>query len=276
MSTVIIQATLLMLAIGLASTSHAQVEKELSASRQRLIDTERILGAQESVASIPVYYNFDNKIGLARQGSTQYTKIIPYLPYRLNSEYSYVVIPEIQYQTFTNYDGYSGSGLNPIIIQSYFTQSNPEHRKNSLGIGPMLQIRTNMPAMFGSSQNAAGYTVNAVHRTEDWVLGITSYQSFGLGPAPTSSLSANNVFFRPFITHITKNFGNYTLDSEATINIDTGLRSFPINLMGSKLIDVGDVSLLFTLGVRYYTVNTMIGGAQGWGGRVGITYAFSH
>ena len=260
----------------LASPAYAQAQKEISAARQRLIDSERVLGAQESVASVPIYFDFDNKIGVAHQGSTQYTKIFPYLPYRLNSNYSYVVLPTIQYQTFNNFDGYSGSGLNPILIQSYFTQSNPENRRNTFGVGPMMQIRTNMPAMFGSAQNAAGYTVNAVHRTENWVVGIDGYQSFGLGPAPTTSLSANNVFFRPFITHITKNFGNYTLDTESIINIDTGLHSYPINLMGSKLIDIGDESFLFTLGVRYYTVNTMIGGAQGWGGRIGLTYAFPH
>ena len=256
--------------------SIAQTGQSLSRGDERLISSERILGAQDEVGSIPISYNFDQKVGLAHQGRTQYTKIQPYLPYRINSDYSFVVQPNISYQSFHNFDGYSSSGLNPVVIQSFFTESNQSRRTNSFGIGPMVQIKTNMPWMYGSSQNGAGYSLGAIHRTEDWIIGITAYQSFGLGAAPTTSMSANNVSFRPFVSYITKRYGNFTLDSESLINLDKGLHSYPVNLTGSKLVNIGDTPLLFTLGVRYYTVNTMVGGAQGWGGRVGVTYAFSN
>lgn len=261
--------------LGFLTQASAQSTKALSTGEERLISSERVLGAQDEVASIPISYNFDQKVGLAHQGSTQYTKIQPYLPYRINSDYSFIVQPNITYQSFNNFDGYSSSGLAPIVIQSFLTQSNQASRTNSFGFGPMLQIRTNMPWMYGSSQNGAGYSLGAIHRTEDWIVGMTAYQSFGLGATPTTSMSANNISFRPFLTYITKRYGNFTLDSESLINIDTGLHSYPVNLTGSKLVNLGEVPLLFTLGVRYYTVNTMVGGAQGWGGRVGITYAFS-
>ena len=107
-------------------------------------------------------------------------------------------------------------------------------------------------------------------------MGTYAYQSFGVGAIPTTGTTANNISIQPFVTYITKRYGNITLDSESVINIDTGARSYPINLMGSRLIEIGDTPLLFTLGVRYYAINTNIGGAQGWGGRIGLTYAFSH
>lgn len=264
------------LLITFSDISIAQTGKPLSPGDERLISSERILGAQDEVGSIPISYNFDQKVGLAHQGSTQYTKIQPYLPFRINSDYSYVVQPNISYQSFQNFDGYSSSGLNPVVIQSFFTESNQNRRTNSFGIGPMVQIRTNMPWMYGSSQNGVGYSLGAIHRNEDWILGMTAYQSFGVGATPTVSMSANNISFRPFITYITKRYGNFTLDSESLVNLDKGLHSYPVNLTGSKLINLGDTPLLFTLGVRYYTVNTMVGGAQGWGGRVGLTYAFSN
>jgi hypothetical protein len=262
--------------LGFSAPLFAQSEKPLSAGDERLISSERVLGAHDGVASIPINFNFDQKVGLAHQGSTQYTKIQPYIPYRINPDYSFVVQPNITYQSFSNFDGYSSSGLTPIVIESFLTQSDQRTRTTSLGIGPMVQIRTNMPWMFGSSQNGAGYSLGAIHRTEDWIVGMTAYQSFGLGATPTTSMSANNISFRPFVTYITKRYGNYTLDSESLINIDSGMHSYPVNLTGSKLVNLGDVPLLFTLGVRYYTVNTLMGGAQGWGGRIGITYAFSN
>jgi len=248
----------------------------LSPGANRLIASERKLQAQDDVASVPIFYNFDQKIGLQREGTTQYTQIEPWIPYRINSDYSFVLHPQITYQSFSNFDGYSSSGLRPIIIQSFFTESSQSRLKNSFGIGPMVQIGTNMPAIFGSSQNAVGYNLGAIHRTENWNFGAYAYQAFGIGSIPTSNLSANNVAFQPFVTYITKRFGNITLDCESVTNINTGARSYPVNLMGSKLVEIGDIPLLFTLGVRYYAVNTNIGGAQGWGGRVGITYAFSH
>jgi hypothetical protein len=248
----------------------------LTPGKERLISSERQLQAQDNVASVPIYFNFDQKVGLGHQGSTYYTQIEPWLPYRINSDYSYVVHPQITYQSFNNFDGYSSSGFKPVIIESFFTESNATGLKNSFGFGPMVQIGTNMPAMYGSSQNAVGYSMGAIHRSEDWIVGTYAYQSFGLGAMPINGPSANNVGFQPFITYITKRYGNITLDCESVTNLNTGAHAYPINLMGSKLIEVGDLPLLFTIGARYYTVNTNQGGAQGWGGRVGITYAFSH
>lgn len=254
----------------------AAQQQPLTLGQERLLTTEQVLNAQEDVATVPITYNFDQKVGSSRQGTTQYTKLSPYVPYRLNSDYSLVVMPTLTYQSFNNFDGYSSSGLAPTKIQTYFTQSNQKHRKFSYGIGPMVQIRTNMPFMYGSSQNALGYSWGAIHRTEDWIVGVLGYQSFGMGTTQPNNISASNLYARPFVTYITKRYGSITLDSESLLNTPTGAHSYPINLTSSKIINFGDVPLLFTLGARYYTVNTIYGGAQGWGGRVGITYAFSH
>lgn len=254
----------------------AAAQQSLSAGEERLVTSERVLNAQQDVATVPLSYNFDQKIGSSHQGSTQYTRLSPYVPFRINSDYSFVVMPTVTYQTFNNFDGYSSSGFAPTKIETYFTQSNQSHNKFSYGAGPMIQIRTNMPFMYGSSQNAVGISAGAIHRSEDWIIGILGYQSFGLGPIQVDNLSATNVFARPFITYITKRYGSITLDSESIVNTTSGAHSYPINLTGSKIVNLGDVPLLFTIGARYYTVNTMYGGAQGWGGRLGLTYAFSN
>ena len=242
---------------------------------EALISSERAQQAIDDVTSVNITYNYDQKVGIGHQGSTQYTKIMPYLPYRINADYSFVVEPTISYQSFNNFDGYSSSGLNPTTIQTFFTQSNQTHRRLSYGIGPMVQIRTNMPWMYGSSQDGVGYSLGAIHRTEDWIVGFTGYQSFGVGSNPAVGPTANNIFLKPFVTYITKRYGNFTLDAEPILNLNTGYHSYPLNFTGSKLLNLGDVPLLFTVGVRYYTVNTTVGGAQGWGGRIGLTYAFS-
>lgn len=262
--------------LGVMLPKIAIAQKILTPGEERLVTTERVLNAQEDVATVPIIYDFDQKVGSAHQGSTQSTKLAPYVPYRINSDYSFVVMPSVTYQTFNNFDGYSSSGFAPTKIQSFFTQSNQAHLKFSYGIGPMVQIRTNMPFMYGSSQNAIGYSVGAIYRSEDWIVGMLGYQSFGMGTVQPNNASASNIFARPFVTYITKRYGSITLDSEALLNTPTGAHSYPINLTGSRIVSFADVPLLITIGARYYTVNTTYGGAQGWGGRLGITYAFSH
>lgn len=261
---------------SLGFTGLALGQGSLTPGEQRLVTTERVQNAIDDVATVPLTYNFDQKVGTNHQGSTQYTKFSPYVPFRINSDYSFVVEPTVTYQSFNNFDGYSSSGLAPTTIQTYFTQSNRTHRAFSYGVGPMAQIRTNMPFMYGSSQNAVGYSFGAIHRSEDWIVGLLGYQSFGLGPIQPDNLSATNVSLRPFITYITKRYGNITLGSESLINLTSGAHSYPINLTGSKIVNFGDTPLLLTVGARYYTVNTMYGGAQGWGGRLAVTYAFSN
>jgi len=262
--------------LSVALPKIAVAQQLLTPGEERLVTTERVLNAQEDVATVPITYNFDQKIGASHRGSTQYTRLSPYVPFRINSDYSLVVMPTLTYQTFNNFDGYSSSGLAPVKIETYFTQSNQSHQKFSYGLGPMVQIRTNMPFMYGSSQNAVGYSFGAIHRSEDWIVGVLGYQSFGLGPIQADNLSATNIFARPFVTYITKRYGSITLDTESIVNTTSGAHSYPINLTGSKIVNFGDTPLLLTLGARYYTVNTIYGGAQGWGGRLGITYAFSN
>jgi hypothetical protein len=262
--------------LGVALYCQANAQQSLTPAEGRLVTTERVQNAIDDVATVPLTYNFDQRVGSNHQGSTQYTKFSPYVPFRINSDYSFVVEPTVTYQSFNNFDGYSSAGLAPTTIQTYFTQSNQTHRTFSYGIGPMMQIRTNMPFMYGSSQNAVGYSLGAIHRSENWIVGFLGYQSFGLGPIQPDNLSATNVSLRPFITYITKRYGNITLGSESLINLTSGAHSYPINLTGSKIINVGDTPLLFTIGARYYSVNTMYGGAQGWGGRFAVTYAFSN
>lgn len=261
---------------SLAVAPIAAAQQTLSPAEQRLVTTERVQNAIDDVATVPLTLNFDQKVGSNHQGNTQYVKFSPYMPFRIDANYSFIVEPTVTYQRFNNFDGYSSSGLAPTTIQTYFTQANQTHRQFSYGIGPMVQIRTNMPFMYGSSQNAVGYSFGAIHRSKDWIVGLLGYQSFGLGSIPSDSLSATNISLRPFITYITKRYGNITLGSESLINTISGAHSYPINLTGSKIFNVGDTPLLFTIGARYYSVNTMYGGAQGWGGRFAVTYAFSN
>lgn len=243
--------------------------------REDLLISEKVLNAHEDVASIPLSFNFDRKVGTQHTGTTTYVNTQPYVPFRLSSDYSWVLYPSITYQWFNNFSGINAQGFKPVVVQSYFTQSGQSTLRTSFGAGPMMVIASGSGIEFGSKENGVGYTLGGIHRTERWVVGFLSYQSFAVG-APKFGPSANNVWANPFVKFITEKAGNLTINTETLINMDTGARSVPINIMGSKIVNFGSQPLLLTVGARYYAVNTMFGGAQGWGGTVGLMYAFSN
>lgn len=241
--------------------------------REDLLISEKVLNAHEDVASVPLSYNFDRNTGTQHTGTTQYVTLQPYVPFRLDADYSVVLYPTATYQYFQNFDGINSQGFKPFVLQSFLTQSGQSTLKTSFGAGPMVVIPSGAGLEFGSRQTGVGYSLAGIHRTERWVTGFLGYQSFAAS-AQQLGMSANNAFLHPFLTFITAKAGNITLDTETTINLDSSMRSIPINLMASKIINFGPQPLLITLGARYYAVNTMFGGAQGWGGRIALTYAF--
>lgn len=243
--------------------------------KEELLISEKRLNAHEDVASIPLSYNFDRNIGSEHKGTTNLISVQPYVPFRLTEDYSFIVFPSLTYQYFENFDGKNAQALKPVILQTYIAQSGQSTLRTSYGFGPMVAIPTGAGPEFGSRQTGVGYSFAGFHRTERWVVGLLGYQSF----ATSSQLnvpSANNVFVHPTIKFITSKAGSIALDSEAFFNTDGQGNSIPVNLMGSKIINFGSQPFLLTLGVRYWAVNSTYGGAQGWGGRLALTYSFAN
>jgi hypothetical protein len=243
--------------------------------KEELLISEKVLNAHEDVAAIPITYNFDQKVGQAHQGTTNYINAQPYVPFRLSENYSFVLYPSFTYQYFNNFDGINSQAFKPIVLQTFFTQSGQTTLRTSFGVGPMMVIPTGAGLEFGTQQTGVGYTFGGFHRTERWVVGLLGYQSFGVSPPQKLPPSANYVSVHPTIKYITAKAGSITLNSEATFHTDGQGNSVPINLMGSKIVSFGNQPLLLTLGVRYWAVSTGYGGAQGWGGRIGVMYSFA-
>lgn len=243
--------------------------------KEELLISEKLLNAHEDVASIPISYNFDQKVGKAHQGTTNYVSIQPYVPLRLSADYSFIVYPSVTYQHFNNFDGVYSQALKPIILQTFISQSGQSTLRTSFGLGPMMVIPTGAGLEFGTQQTGVGYSFGGFHRTERWVAGLLGYQSFGVTPPQKLPPSANYVALHPTLKFITSKAGSITLNSEATFHTDGQGNSVPINLMGSKIVSFGKQPLLLTLGIRYWAVSTGYGGAQGWGGRIGLMYSFA-
>ena len=155
----------------------------------------------QNLQPIPLSFNFDQNIGTQHTGTTQYVTLHPYVPFRLNPDYSFVIYPSVTYQYFQNFDGINAQGFKPYVLQSFLSQSGQSTLKTSFGAGPMVVIPSGAGLEFGSRQTGVGYSLGGIHRTERWVTGFLGYQSFVVS-APQAGLSANNVSLNPFIKFI--------------------------------------------------------------------------
>jgi hypothetical protein len=124
--------------------------------REDLLISEKILNAHEDVASVPISFNFDRNIGTQHTGTTQYVTLQPYVPFRLDSDYSVVLYPTATYQHFQNFDGINAQGFKPFVLQSFLTQSGQNTLRTSFGAGPMVVIPSGAGLEFGSRQTGVG------------------------------------------------------------------------------------------------------------------------
>jgi hypothetical protein len=85
--------------------------------------------------------------------------------------------------------------------------------------------------------------------------------------------SYSNTYFQPFVSYTTKKATSFALNTEMNYNWETDEASVPINLTVGQILKVGKQPVQITGGVRYWADNPE-GAAEGWGGRLVVTYLF--
>ena len=83
----------------------------------------------------------------------------------------------------------------------------------------------------------------------------------------------NSSYLQPFLNYTTPTAWTFGLNTESTYNWTTSEWSIPINATISKLVNIGGQRVSLQSGVRYYASSTT-GGADGWGGRLSVTFLF--
>jgi hypothetical protein len=220
--------------------------------------------------SVPLQFNSSQGLGADGKGKAYDLVFQPVVPLKLSSDWNYIVRPVFTAATIDNVDGYSGTGMGPITVETFLSPNN--NSKFVWGVGPVLSTPSLSGDNFGTRQTGLGVTGVALYMNKPWTVGLLAYQTWDVGGSAVAG-TANNSYWQPFVSYVTSNAWTFTLNTQSSFNWDNRRAQNPINFTVSKLAKIGHVPVSYTLGARYFATSVP-GGPTGWGVRAGVTFLF--
>jgi hypothetical protein len=220
--------------------------------------------------SVPFQYNYDAGIGLDKKGTSNSLVVQPVIPVKLNNNWNYIVRPVVTFESLNKVDGFSGNGAGPVLIETFFSPL--AAGEYIWGVGPILTTPSLSGGEYGSKQTGAGITAVGLVMKAPWTVGLLTYNTWNAGGTSTYG-TANNFYYQPFVSYVTKDAWTYSINTQSTFNWDLRRAENPVNATVSKIVHFGEAPVSLSVGARYY-VSSIPGGATGWGARASVTFLF--
>lgn len=227
--------------------------------------------------SLPVQYNWDQKLGPTGEGMHSVTNIQPVLPFTLNDDWNLIsrtILPLIDQHGLAPDGAADKSGVGDITQSFFFSPRRPTDSGWILGAGPALLIPTGSDVLLSSEQWGLGPTAVALKQSNGWTRGILANHIWGLdGSPPDDKDKVNQTFLQPFLSYTTRMLTTYGVNTESIYDWQSKKWSVPINLTVTQLLKIGGQPLTIQAGPRYW-IDSPEDGAEGWGFRAAVTLLF--
>jgi len=257
------------LAFALTLSSVATCVQAQSGSGQSDI-AAKLTNPVANLISVPFQFNYDRGIGADGKGSSTSYLFQPVVPIKLNPSWNYIVRPVITTATQNDVNGFSGTGVGPAVVETFFSPNTPG--PFIWGVGPVVSTPSMSGNNFGTAQTGAGVSAVGLYMKDSWTVGMLAYQTWSMGGSDVAG-TANNTYWQPFVSYVTKNAWTYSLNTQSTFNWDARRAQNPMNATVSKLVFFDKMPVSFSVGARYY-LSSVPGGPSGWGGRASVTFVF--
>ncbi|WP_053156185.1 hypothetical protein [Pseudomonas sp. P1.8] len=238
---------------------------------------KKALNPVAAMYSLPVQYNWDQKMGTTGEGMHSVTNLQPVLPFSLNEDWNLIsrtILPVIDQHGLAPNGAADKSGVGDITQSFFFSPIKPTEGGWILGAGPAILIPTGSDELLGSEQWGLGPTVVALKQSNGWTRGILANHIWGLeGSPPDDKDKVNQTFLQPFFSYTNSNLTTFGVNTESTYNWQSREWSVPVNLMVTQLLKIGGQPLTVQVGPRYW-LDSPGDGPQGWGFRATVTFLF--
>jgi len=238
---------------------------------------KKALNPVAAMYSLPVQYNWDQKMGPTGNGMHSVTNIQPVLPFTLNADWNLIsrtILPVVDQHGLAPDGAADKSGVGDVTQSFFFSPKQPAGNGWILGVGPALLIPTGSDELLGSEQWGLGPTAVALKQSNGWTRGILANHIWGLEGSPADDKpKVNQTFLQPFVSYTTRNLTTYGVNTESTYDWQSREWSVPVNLTVTQLLKIGGHPLTVQAGPRYWFARND-DGPQGWGLRVAVTFLF--
>lgn len=227
--------------------------------------------------SLPVQYNWDQKMGRTGNGMHSVTNIQPVLPFELNDDWDLIsrtILPIINQHGLAPDGQADKTGIGDVTQSFFFSPKKPTDIGWILGVGPAILILVGSNDLLSSKQWGLGPTAVALKQSNGWTRGMLANHVWGLdGSPPDGKEKVNQTFLQPFLSYTNDTYTTFGVNTESTYNWQTHQWSVPVNLTVTQLLKISGQPLTIQVGPRYWA-DSPEGGAQSWGLRAAVAFLF--
>jgi hypothetical protein len=230
-----------------------------------------------SLYSLPVQYNWNQKMGPSGEGEQSVANVQPVLPFTLNDDWNLIsrtIVPLIDQNDFVANGQADADGVGDVTQSLFFSPSQLTANGWTWGAGPVFLLPTGSDDLLTQDQWAAGPTAVALKQSDGWTVGILANHLWGLEGSPADDRDkVNATYLQPFLSYTTKTYTTFGINTESTYDWQAREWSVPLNLAVTQLLKIGGQPLSIQVGPRYW-LDRAGDGAQGWGARAAVTLLF--
>lgn len=227
-----------------------------------------------AMISVPLQYNYDQKIGPARDGDRSTLNIQPVVPITLDAEWNLIsrtILPVISQKDVAPGAG-SQSGIGDIVQSFFFSPAKPTASGLIWGAGPVLLLPTGSDDELSARKWGLGPTAVVLKQSGPWTYGALANHIWSVA-GDDQRADVSSTFLQPFLAHTTKTAWTLALNTESTYDWRANEWAVPLNLTLAKLTKISGLPVSFTGGVRYWA-NSTDSSPHGWGLRFVVTFLF--
>jgi hypothetical protein len=228
-----------------------------------------------NLISVPLQYNYNDKIGPLQNGKQSYVNVQPVVPISLNADWNVIsrtIIPIVNQNDIAPGAG-SQFGLGDTLQSLFVSPKAPGAGGIIWGVGPAMLFPTAGDSLLGSGKYAAGPTGVVLWQANGWTYGMLANHLWSYAGDNNRS-NVNNTFLQPFVSYTTKDAWTFTLNTESTYNWITDKWYVPVNATVAKLIKFGDQPVQIGGGPRYWLASPDNVGPKNFGARFFVTFLF--
>jgi len=255
-----------MLAVLLISSQDAKAQ---AANAEDL--AKQLSNPVADLISVPFQLNYDENIGVDDSGSRWTLNIQPVIPISLGSDWNLIsrtIVPVISTDSIPPGSG-GETGLGDTVQSLFFSPKQPTSGGWIWGAGPVFLLPTSTDDTLGAGDWGAGVTGVALRQQGPWTYGGLTNHIWDIG----GDTDINQTLVQPFLSYTTPTAWSFTINTESTYDWESEQWSVPVNVIASKVTQIGGQLVSIGGGVRYWAESSD-GGPEGWGARLQLTLLF--
>ncbi len=227
-----------------------------------------------SLISVPFQFNFDDDIGLFRDGERFTLNIQPVIPIALSEDWNMIsrtIVPIISQEDIFPLAG-DQFGLGDTVQSLFFSPAQPGASGIVWGAGPVFLVPTGTDELLSGEKWGAGPTAVVLKQFSGWTVGVLGNHIWSFA-GDDDRLDISTTFLQPFISYTTPEAWTFGLNTEASYDWEAEEWSVPINGSVSKLVVLGSQPVSIGGTVKYWA-DSPESGPHGLAGRLTFTLLF--